>query len=91
MRQIETNRQNEHVVRSLVQAQHCITALAREGFTVLGARIEGHKPVVWVQNSARCAQLDGGMMLRRSGPGGPQVTMAADRDGCQVQWLVVSH
>lgn len=85
------NQQNEHVVKSLAQAHRCVAALARDGFTVLSARIEGRKPIVWVQNSARCAQLDGGMMLRRSGPVGPEITMAAERDGCQVQWLVVGH
>lgn len=83
------NQQNEHVVKSLASAHRCIAKLARDGFTVLGARIGGRRPIVSVQHSARCALLDGGMMIRRSGPAGPETTMAADRDGCQVQWLVV--
>lgn len=83
--------QNDHVRTQLVLAQRCAERLAARGLTVLSIAIEGHKPRIWIMNSARTAILDGGMMVRRTGPMGIEEIMAADVDGCQVHWRVVGH
>lgn len=77
--------QNKHALDTLTLAYSCALRLAEDGFTVLRAVIENHKPVIWIQPEQRCESLGGGEYKWNN----RESTMQADIGGCRVQWTVV--
>lgn len=82
---------NKIMIERLIHANAAVSKLASMGITVLEINIEDRRPVVWVQNSVRCTQLNGATMITRIGPVGREQIMVAPLDKCQVQWLVRGH
>lgn len=82
---------NAMIIERLFHADTAVKRLARMGITVLEISIEDRRPVIWVQNSVRCTQLNGATMITRVGPVGREKVMVAPLDKCQVQWMVRGH
>lgn len=79
---------NQIIIERLFHADVAVKKLASMGLTVLGINIEDRRPIIWVQNSKACSQLNGGVMVTRVGPLGREQVMVAPLDKCQVQWMV---
>lgn len=82
---------NQIMIERLVHANAAVSKLTIMGITVLEINIEDRRPVIWVQNSVRCTQLNGATMITRVGPVGREKVMVAPLDKCQVQWMVRGH
>lgn len=78
--------QNDHILDRMQQAELAVEQLVARGFTVLSVKVEDRNPLIWIQHSARCNQLDGGVHVITQGPRGREEVMAATFEGCQVQW-----
>ena len=83
--------QNAHIMDQLFQAETAVESLIKRGFAVIHVVIGGHAPVIWIQNCARCAQLQGALTVARCGPYGPERIMVAIVERCQVKWTVRGH
>lgn len=83
--------QNVHMLNALALVRCCVGRLVRDGFTVISIHIEQFKPVIWIQRSARCDELNGAAMISRAAAFGTENIMVAPLDGCQVQWRVGWH
>ena len=83
--------QNQHIQRSVNHTQKAVDWLINNEFTILSVYAEGFRPIIWIQNETRCSELNGGMMVSRSTPIGPETIMAAIVNECQVQWVIRGH
>lgn len=83
--------QNDHVANGMIAAARAVLDLVDRGFTVLGVMIGGPKPAIRIQNSMKCADLNGVSFRRRATNGAREDTMVAIVSGCQVQWTELGH
>ena len=83
--------QNNHIQKQIELTTACSNFLVNNSFTILLIRIENSKPVFVIEHSMNCSKLKGVVYGRRSGVYGPEMLVAADIEGCQVQWVIRTH
>jgi len=79
--------QNHLILYYLTRAKTVAQRLADQGHTIERIEMNGGRPVIWIQNTERCHELDGAWYRREIGTHGQHYTHQAIIDGCRVQWV----
>lgn len=82
---------NDQVIEQLAQVRLAVSRLVHMGLTILSVSIEDRRPCIRIQNSPRCADLQGAAMILRNGQCGRERVMVAPLGSCQVEWIERGH
>lgn len=80
------NTMNKIINTGLLAAMGALHRLSELGCTVTRIEVTGRNPVIWVDGGLAADALPGGRKCVVKVGNTRQVTMAADLNGCQVQW-----
>lgn len=82
---------NEKIIDAITKAKKVAVQLCREGFRVLEITAGDRNPVIRINPSRRCEKLGGAWVKRQKGSAVTLITMAANIDGVQIEWVVPDH